>query len=236
MGATEAEALIHGINDWIERDAYGLFLLSTMIKKNKPARCIIKQSLPDSIRKHIEILESTYDDELLVIDITTDLTIPAFFVSFTKQGVPVQPSGLGTSLCKVEALEQALFEALQARDRYNSNTIEARVKTLQHYQAYPALSRAFKCDLLQLRADGCTVEINWNSVVTHPLDQDLDAQINLITRKLSTLGMNAYYSHLFQESNGLTLMYVLLTGVETFGMMREGIFLPVKKRGKEKLI
>jgi hypothetical protein len=31
-------------------------------------------------------------------------------------------------------------------------------------------------------------------------------------------------------------MYVLLTGVETFGMMREGIFLPVKKRGKEKLI
>jgi hypothetical protein len=47
--------------------------------------------------------------------------------------------------------------------------------------------------------------------------------------------MDVYYNTLFQETNGLTLVYVLLVGAETFGMMREGIFIPIKKRGMELL-
>lgn len=235
MGATEAEALIHGINDWVERDAYGLFLLSTFMKKNKPARCIIKKTLPNDIRNDIEVIESNYGDQLMVIDITSDFNIPSFFVSFTKQIVSVQPSGLGASLCKVDALKQALLEALQARDRYNSNTISARHKTIQHYKEYPVLLRAFKCDLIQLRDKGCTVDTNWNDVITHQLDKDLNKQINLIMCNIKNLGVSVYYNTLFQESNGLTLIYVLLIGVETFGMMREGIFIPIKRRGMETL-
>lgn len=231
MGATEAEAMIHGINDWIERDAYGLFLLGTLIKKNKPARCISKQSLPKSIRNDIELIESTYADELMIIDITSDINIPVFFVSFTQQDFPVQPSGLGASLCKVDALQQALFEALQARDRYNSNT----VSTIQHYQAYPVLLKAFKCDLVQLHEDGGTINIDWCEVVTHEMNIDLNKQIHFIMEKIKSLGIHAYFNILFQAVNGLTLMYVLLVGVETFGMMREGLFIPIKKRGWERL-
>jgi ribosomal protein S12 methylthiotransferase accessory factor len=236
MGATEAEALIHGINDWIERDAYGLFLLKTIMKRNESARCIIKQTLPDHLIKDIQVIESTHDDELMIIDITSDLGIPAFFVSFTKQKVPVQPSGLGASLCKIDALQQALFEALQARDRYNDNTVSARHKTIKHYQAYPALLRAFQCDLIQLRDAGYIIDTNWNDVITHPMDKDLNKQINFIAHQIKSLGVNVYYNTLFQDPNGLTLIYVLLIGVETFGMMREGIFTPIKTRGLEKLV
>jgi ribosomal protein S12 methylthiotransferase accessory factor len=235
MGATEQEALIHGINDWIERDAYGLFLLCTIMKKSKPARCILKQTLPDNIKKDIEAIESTYADELMIIDITSDFDIPVFFVSFTKQMVPVQPSGLGASLSKIDALQQALFEALQARDRYNSNTVAARQKTILHYQAYPVLLRAFLCDLVQLREEGGTYDIAWNAVTTHPVDVDLHKQMNLIMAKIKSRGCDMYYNYLFKTANGLTLAYVLLVGVETFGMMREGIFHPIKKRGLEML-
>jgi ribosomal protein S12 methylthiotransferase accessory factor len=235
MGATESEAVIHGINDWIERDAYGLFLLNTLIKKNKLARCIIKQTLPKNIQADIEVIEKSYDDELIIIDITNDLNIPSFFVSFTKQAVPVQPSGLGASLCKIDALQQALFEALQARDRYNSNTFSARHKTIHHYQEYPALLHVFQCDLIQLREESRTIDTHWNDVITHQIDLDLHEQINLINRKLNSAGMDVYYNTLFQETNGLTLVYVLLVGAETFGMMREGIFIPIKKRGMELL-
>ena len=231
MGATAAEALIHGINDWIERDAYGLFLLSTIIKNNKPARCLLKPTLPDNIQKNIAVIENTYNDELMVIDITSNFTIPAFFVSFTKQNVPVQPSGLGASLCREDALQQALLEALQARDRFNSNTISARRKTLRYYKKYPLLLKAFQCDLNKLRDAGCINNISWNEIISHQVNKDLNNQIGLMLTILASFGVDIYHTILFQESNGLTLTYVLLSGVETFGMMREGIFVPIKKRG-----
>lgn len=231
MGASENEALIHGINDWIERDAYGLFLLNTIIKKAKPARVLIKQTLPNNIRNHIELIENTYNDELMLIDITSNINIPSIFVSFTKQGVPVQPSGLGASLCKDDALQQALFEALQARDRYNDNTVLARNKTIQHYQKHPLLLKAFKVDLMELRNAGHTIDINWDEVITHQVDPDLTNQLHVMMEMIRIKKIDAFYNVLFKDVNGLTLIYMLLVGVETFGMIREGLFIPIKKRG-----
>jgi ribosomal protein S12 methylthiotransferase accessory factor len=235
-GATGVEAVIHGINDWVERDAYGLFLLNTLIKKNIPANCILKQTLPEHIKQDIEKIENAYQDELVIIDITSNLTIPAFFVSFTRQNVPVQPSGLGASLCKIDALQQALLEALQARDRYNTNTITARQKTINHYKEYPLLLGAFKCDLTQLRNENFIVYKNWDNVITHPLNSNLTHQLTLMIELTKRWGMSIYYNTLFQDPNGLTLTYILLTGVETFGLMREGIFIPIKKRGLSNII
>jgi ribosomal protein S12 methylthiotransferase accessory factor len=235
MGASEVEALIHGINDWIERDAYGLFLLNTIIKKVKPARRVVKNTLPDNLQKHIQVIENINNDELVIIDMTSDLDIPSFLVSFTKQPVPVQPSGLGASLCKIDALQQALFEALQSRDRYNDNTIISRHKTIQHYQTYPILLQAFKIDLLQLINEGCFIDIHWHESVTQKTDPDLANQLKLIIKMITARRMNIFYNVLFKDVNGVALVYVLLAGAETFGMMREGLFIPIKKRGLEQL-
>lgn len=52
IGATPDEAIIHGINQWVERDAYSLFLLKTVINKNPiPARLLSKETLPENLFK-----------------------------------------------------------------------------------------------------------------------------------------------------------------------------------------
>lgn len=233
IGATWQEAIIHGMNDWVERDAYGLFLLSTVIKNRQQAKFIVKNSLPQSIRDAVREIENEHSDELIIVDITSDFGIPAFLVSFTRQSVPVQPSGLGASLCKDDAIQQALFEALQARDRYNRNTVIARNKTLSYYQQQPILLQAFRCDLTSLKRDGYYKKVDWVDVASHAIDHDLDEQIHLMVELLETRGCSVYSDTIFQHENGLTLVYVLVAGAETFGMMREGMYLPIKERGME---
>lgn len=221
------------MNDWIERDAYGLFLAESIISTRKPARQIIKQTLPDVIKQDIEILEKHHNDELMIIDITTNLSIPAFLVSFTKQRVPVQPSGLGASLCKISALKQALYEAVQACDRYNQNTIESRNNTIRYYQDYPILLQAFRCDLQRLKHDSLVLDSPWENVTTHVVHPKLNQQVEIMHELMISRGCKLYYANLFHELTGLTLSYVLMVGAETFGMMREGVFTTIKKRGLE---
>lgn len=226
IGATATEALLHGILEWVERDAYGLFILSLIIEKH-PIRLIDKLTLPAAIRDDIYAIEETYQDELFLVDMTTDFEIPAFFVSFTRQPVPHQPSGIGASLCRQDALKQALYEALQARDRYNDNTVSARKKVIAHYQQYPVLLKAYLCDLTQRKN---IIRVNWNDIKTHATS-NLQEQINIIQQMLDSHACTIYYQHLFQ--NQITLTYVLITGIETFGTIREGIYTPVKARGRK---
>lgn len=232
MGATATESLLHGINDWIERDAYGIFLLHTLLKRKQPIRCINKESLPDTIKQDITLIETTYADELILVDISTNLNIPAFLVSFSRQPVPVQPSGLGAALSKTQALKQALFEALQARDRYNENTVAARYKTIQHYKNYPLLQQAYIGNLTVLLDDKPIIK-DWKDLPNPVVHSNLDDQLTQLAQLLENKGCDIYHQTLFKNDLGLTLSYVLLTGVETFGMIREGLFLPVKKRGVE---
>ena len=83
-----------------------------------------------------------------------------------------------------------------------------------------------------MREQGSVVDKDWNEMITYAIDSNLDHQIDFVRDKLALHGCAVYYSHLYQQSNGLTLTYVLLIGAETFGMMREGVFLPIKKRGR----
>lgn len=235
LGLSIAEATLHGLHDWIERDAYGLFILHTIIKKKLPIRLVDKNSLPDEVRHEINIIEETHHDELFVIDITTNLTIPAFLVSFSKQPVPVQPSGLGASLDKQTALLHALHEALQARDRYNQNTIDSRYETLAQFSNQPILLKAFKCDLLHHIKHHSIDIIDWQKINSFSIPTDLDAQIELINQVLEHHHLTFYTQTLWQHDNGLTLSYVLIPEIETFGTIREGIYTPIKKRGREYL-
>lgn len=233
LGLSAAEATIHGINDWIERDAYGLFILHSIIKKKIPIKLVDKKSLPVTLQLEINDIEETHHDELFVIDITSNLNIPAFLVSFSKQAVPVQPSGLGASLDKQTALHHALHEALQARDRYNQNTVNARNETIAQFINQPILLTAFKCDLTHHIQHHSVNIISWRQIATVSVPTELDAQIDLLQHYLSQHHLTFYSQNLFKEKNGLTLTYVLIPGLETFGTIREGIYSPIKKRGRE---
>lgn len=235
IGANQQEAIIHGIYEWIERDCYSIFLLNTLIKKSKKAIFVTKHTLPIHIRNIITAIEKKYNDEIIIVDICSDLAIPSFLVSFTRQPVMVQPSGLGASLCKDAALEQALLEALQARDRYNQNTVQVREESIKHYQNYPLLAKSIKCDLTEIQRKNQFTNVSWSEVSTRDVSLNIEDPLIHIQNLLNIKNHDIYYSILHESDNGLTLAYVLVTGMETFSLIREGIFVPLKKRGREVL-
>jgi ribosomal protein S12 methylthiotransferase accessory factor len=230
-GASPEEALIHGINEWVERDAYALFLLETIIHKQpKPARFIMKETLPLDLLTMVHMIEQHYQERLILVDITSDINMPAFVVSFTRQSMLVQPLGFGASLSKHAALQQALLEVLQYKDRFNDNAQAFREASFAYFAKHELIIKAMKCDLRELSPDRI-MPIDWKDITTHPLASNLEGQLACMNALLTQRGANIYYNHLYQSDNGFSLTYTLITGLETFFLIKDAKFVPLKKRG-----
>lgn len=232
IGATSDEAIIHGINQWIERDAYSLFLLKTVINKNPtPARLILKETLPANIAKIVSAIEKQYHEHLLIMDICTDISIPSFVVSFTKQEMLLQPQGFGASLCKETALRQALFESIQYKDRFNKNAKEYREDNIAFFSKSPLLLKAMIGDLNNLIEKGIYTDVDWNSILSYPLNANLSEQIRLMAAHLAKHNANLYTKILYKSSTGVAITYAFIPEMENFGLIRDAKFLPIKARG-----
>ena len=232
IGASYEEAMIHSINEWIERDAYSLFLLQTIIKQQSiPAKVVLHNSLPEDLLEIVAMIETNFNEELIIVDITSDINIPAFLVSFSRQNSIVQPAGFAASLSKHAALQQALLEALQYKDRYNSDAHEFRQAALRHYQERPLLVKAMQCDLLDVVRNGKYIDCSWCEIATYP-SGTLSEQLKAMVMLLQARGFNLFYNKLYQGDSGVALVYTMITGLETFFLIKDGKFLPLKHRGK----
>jgi ribosomal protein S12 methylthiotransferase accessory factor YcaO len=143
----------------------------------------------------------------------------------------VQPAGFSASLSKHAALEQALLEALQYKHRYNVAAEEFRQDILLHYQQRPLLIKAMQCDLQAVMTADKYVYCRWDSIPAYPLNT-LAEQIKLMSRLLTHGGFEIYYSDLYRGESGVALVYVLVTGLERFFLIKDGKFFPPGLRGK----
>ena len=232
IGATPEEAIIHGINQWVERDAYSLFLLKTLINRNPiPARLVLKETLPTHIRQIIAAIETHFKENLIIMDITSDLTIPSFVVSFTQQNMPLQPQGFGASLAKEAALSQALFEAVQYKDRFNQHAKAYREESVVFFSKSPLLLKAMIGDLKRLVNEQQYQAVAWNTIASYPLQDNLKEQIRLMVNLLAKQGANIYTTILYQSSTGVAITYSFIPELENFSLIRDAKFIPLKERG-----
>src|SRR4029079_3534535 len=105
----------------------------------------------------VDTIEGQYDDRLLIFDITTDIGIPAMYVSMTAQRYPIQPSGCGASLSPAYALERALLESLQPRHVYNDILFENQNQIIQQLEHMPLLQKAAIADVLSVEHDATSI-------------------------------------------------------------------------------
>ena len=79
IGTDFAEAAIHAINERIERDAEGLFLIRTFLRDTpKPMRLVPVESLPSRLKTLAEDINRLTNERMFIIDITTDIGVPSF--------------------------------------------------------------------------------------------------------------------------------------------------------------
>lgn len=229
-GTSITEASIHALNELIERDAHSLFLIKHFLKRNgHQPRLINKLSLPATLADIVVNIETTYHDDLMIFDITSDIGIPTFYVSMTKQNRLIQPSGCGTSLNAQYALERALLESLQPLHVQNHTLHENQQQIINVLSETPLLQRAAIADVASLSEMAITIQFNdvpsFHSVIR------LDDQLHFITQAIQNKGISIYRHIIEASENGFSCVKLLIPDFEQFHLVQIGKRILPAKRG-----
>lgn len=234
IGTTFDEALLHATNELIERDAVSCFLLATFGKKTpKPIMLVDKTSLPNFLSELITNIEKSYCEELLIVDITTDLEFPTFLVSFTKQPQSIQPMGFGASLSALYALERAILESVQSLHLYDKALKLADSEILENFNFWPKLYQCAECNVNLIVKTGLFQLIKFQDIDPPSRISDaLASTVKILERKKFSL----YFTSLYTSESGITCVKAVIPGIEQFHRVRYGSFAIPGKRGRAVLL
>lgn len=219
-GSTFGEAMVHALNEAIERDATSLFLYNGFIRNND-VRIVDKATIPDYLKDYLSAIEREYDDELFVIDITSDIGVPCFCVTFSKYDAPILPKGYGASLCATYALERALLESLQPIHLRNESLNRVERNTLRRLKRYPILASAAAADIGEVKRNKNYRVIDFGEVQNLYYGQDLALQKDIILTLIRERGLNAYHHEVY-HSPGYSLVKTLISGSSQLCFLQVG--------------
>jgi len=227
-GTSREEASIHSLNEAVERDAYSLFLIQGFLLNNKIS-IIDKQSVPEYLKKMIKHIEREYAEELILVDITSDIGIPSILVTMTNQSMAIQPIGCGTSLFKDYALERALLESLQPLHLFNKHLANNQTQTLKNFATTPLLAKCAKADISQLTPNSQIV--NFNSLPRYNGDTSLEQQFQTIVQRIRDKNFEIYTTTIADIDTGFHCVKYIIPGFEQFYLVEIGKNILPNKRG-----
>ncbi|NLU69586.1 YcaO-like family protein [Streptomyces sp. HNM0574] len=147
-GTTPAEAAVHALNETIERDAVSLLLAGQFLADDPaPLRVVDPASLPPGLAALHADAESRIGRRVHLLDMTTDLGVPAFWAYATPPtpGRPPRTRGCGASLSPRYAAERALTELVQSHS-LSLDEAPAPEPDCVRTTPYPALHRCYLAD------------------------------------------------------------------------------------------
>ncbi len=217
-GSNFNEAAIHGISEIIERDALSLFLYSSFVAQRHHVKLVKKNSIPRYLLELLSYAEKVHGDDLIILDITSDLGIPVFLASFTKQSLPIQPFGSGCSLNSVYALERAILEAIQAKEILDQKEIQRQKVILERFRRWPSFRRCAKMFLPEIADELQKEEFVSNNPGTSP-----QILFDMLVSNLQLRSIDIYTTVIF-ESEGFSCVKVTSPQLEQFHLCQHGYF------------
>lgn len=227
-GTSREEASIHALNEAVERDAYSLFLIQAFLLNNTIS-IIDKKTVPEYLKKMIGHIEKEYAEDLILVDITSDIGIPTILVTMTNQPMAIQPMGCGTSLFKDYALERALLESLQPLHLYNQHLANNQKQTLNNFAATPLLFKCAKVDISQLIPNAQVV--NFNTLPGYKGCRTLEKQHHTIVQRIRDKGFAIYATTIADIDTGFHCVKYIIPEFEQFYLVEIGKYILPNKRG-----
>jgi ribosomal protein S12 methylthiotransferase accessory factor len=229
-GTSENEALLHALLEAVEGDAVSLAFLDWYAGIEAHPRLINSQNLPADLRKLYADAGSVLGCPPLVIDITTDLAIPAYIAIPSRQG-PLGVSGEAASMHPGYALERALGELVQAQVAYqNDGSYDARQRRIiADLEEWPVLTRCIVLEPADLAGRGKPARHHppdwWDPPAT-----DVAGQLAELTHRLAAAGYQGYSLRWTPRRSHVPVLTVLVPGLETFFLAHQGV--PVLPTGR----
>lgn len=223
IGISRTEALLHAVNECVERDALSVLIARAFLRPRSDFRLrrIEPASLPTELAAAHHQAEEQVGGPVDLLDISSDLGLPVYAALTPGSAHLETRSGFGASLSHRHAAFRALSEILQTTLATRSSMAPGptRPVDLIALRRYPALYACGRCDF--------TSHLEHAEAIPFPT---LDApaltpaqQLDEVTRLLTSAGHVPYYRTIATLPTGITSVHVFTPGLERFVAVANGM-------------
>jgi len=227
IGATDNEATLHAVNEVIERDAISLLLARSFLG-DEPPTLVKEDTLPEELANLLSYVESQLGSRVYLVDMTTEVDVPAYMAYTLPTVDRTQLHGAGASLSPRCAAYRAISELLQCHLLRNNTELstEDLIVRLEPLRKYPSLYRCGFFDLTDLLPQARLVAFE-----DRLIPDGLDAHLIELSRRVYAKGFSIYQRRIHSLSNGINTVHVIIPGMEHFMTITNGIVIAPGDRG-----
>ena len=232
IGACPAEALLHALNECIERDALSLFLLTHFFHGcEEPLQRVDPQCMPAHMTDLYHRASAAVDAPIALLDISAHGPVSTC-LAVALHGYPYpRPFGAGASLNPAHAARRALTELVQAERgaaTADAPAQQAASAMFDDLAPWPRLHAALAMDIETL--------LRRRRVIATGLRErpggELCGQIRTIAAALDDQGLHPGYALLRHSFSGSSLVNVVVPGMERFFLVTAGNVVLPGSRGQ----
>lgn len=225
IGLNKEEALIHAINEVVERDALSVHYIKSFLSKEHYAISVIdKKTLPNNLLGILQLVENEIGTEVTVLDISTEFNITTYLVYARHKDYIIPFQGSGSSIFPSYAMERALLECLQSFHLYDKDLeLEDRF-TLTEVENY----KKFKSIVLLDYKSKKEIIPFTNKKRNFP---NLNSILKDMVENIQKRGRDIYFTPIYDDED-LYCTHVIIPGLERFHLIKSGLLVLPYKRGQ----
>nr|SBO93312.1 Streptolysin S biosynthesis protein D (SagD) [Nonomuraea gerenzanensis] len=227
VGLTTAEAVLHALNEAIERDALSLLLVRAFLCGHRCRPAIVDPETlpPDAARAYAVAAELT-ESPVHLLDITSDLGVPTMLAYTAPTPHHPHRRGTGTSLSPAHAAWRALTELVQTTLGEELGGARGDPAALD---AHPALAACGRFELTAALRRARVVPFPGAGPVLGPPG----AQLRAVAARLAVRGFRVYVRAPRALPGGVVAVHVMVPGLERFMLVTDGNLVVPGPRGRE---
>ncbi|MWK37399.1 hypothetical protein GEV43_27265 [Actinomadura sp. J1-007] len=232
IGVNRAEALVHALNETIERDAVSLLLARLFVHRDtRWLRVIDPETLPAQLAAAHHALRALSGSPVHLVEVTTDIGVPAF-IAYTHNAACTEGRiGAGASLSPAYAAWRALAELAQRQLGERAFPGPRVTPSMQGLERYPALRAAARLDLRDHLTRAPRVPFRDEDPGDRP-SRTLPEQLRELTGLLTAAGHRPYHRVSAILPGGITVVHAFVPGLERFWLVTDGMLVIPGPRAK----
>ncbi|MBI6620347.1 YcaO-like family protein [Pseudomonas corrugata] len=235
IGATLDEAVLHGLNECLERDAVSLFLLDHFFYQNAtPLRIVQRMPTDEAVGRLWVDAEAEVGAQIVLLDISSPFCATTCLAFADLSDRPVNVFGSGTSLDALHAASRALTELVQLHLNASEAPLRRHLSNAErHLAGFARLQRCMRFEPDHL------LDTRPQEIITLPKTVEarpLKAQIRQLADDLQQHGYVAGVSTLYRSEVGTALVNVVVPGLERFYIVSSGNVVVPMARGRQRAL
>lgn len=222
-GTTVTEALLHAACELVEHDSLSFKIADWYLSPNSPP-VIHRVNLPEaSLAARLQAAVSgRLETAVWLIDITTDIGIPAYMAICPSRTDTVAKIGMGASLMADYAAERALLELWQSHAYHafslpNSAARDNAIK--DRVCRWEWMERAVALNVTELSTAGKIIDVGLPQAWPRA---DSASLLDEVMRRLEQKKIHVYYRHACTRPGDVIVTDVLAPGLELLDLIRFG--------------